>query len=58
VIAGIGLSIPAFLKWDDAELCRRAGDHGYRTVSTPALAVWHVRWTDKDDWVDCLHRAG
>lgn len=52
VIAEIGLSIPAFLKWDDAEFCLRAGERGYPTVSMPGVAVWHVPWTDKDDSVD------
>ena len=52
VIAEIGLSIPAFLKWDDAEFCLRAGEAGYPTVSMPGVAVWHVPWTDKDDSVD------
>jgi galactofuranosylgalactofuranosylrhamnosyl-N-acetylglucosaminyl-diphospho-decaprenol beta-1,5/1,6-galactofuranosyltransferase len=52
VIAEIGLAIPAFLKWDDAEFCLRAGEQGYPTVSMPGVAVWHVPWTDKDDSVD------
>jgi galactofuranosylgalactofuranosylrhamnosyl-N-acetylglucosaminyl-diphospho-decaprenol beta-1,5/1,6-galactofuranosyltransferase len=52
VIAEIGLAIPAFLKWDDAEFCLRAGEKGYPTVSMPGVAVWHVPWTDKDDSVD------
>jgi galactofuranosylgalactofuranosylrhamnosyl-N-acetylglucosaminyl-diphospho-decaprenol beta-1,5/1,6-galactofuranosyltransferase len=52
VIAEIGLSIPAFLKWDDADFCLRAGENGYPTVSMPGVAVWHVPWTDKDDSVD------
>jgi len=52
VIAEVGLSIPAFLKWDDAEFGLRAGEAGFPTVSMPGVAVWHVPWTDKDDSVD------
>ncbi|GAA1255215.1 glycosyltransferase [Oryzihumus leptocrescens] len=52
VLAEVGLSIPAFLKWDDAEFGLRAGEAGHPTVSMPGVAVWHVPWTDKDDSVD------
>jgi galactofuranosylgalactofuranosylrhamnosyl-N-acetylglucosaminyl-diphospho-decaprenol beta-1,5/1,6-galactofuranosyltransferase len=52
VIREIGLAIPAFLKWDDAEFCLRAGEAGYPTVTLPGVGVWHVPWTDKDDSVD------
>ncbi|WP_232338887.1 glycosyltransferase [Agromyces aureus] len=45
----IGLSLPVFIKWDDAEYALRAREHGYPTVSLPGAAVWHVSWVDKDD---------
>ncbi|MCU1444913.1 glycosyltransferase [Cryobacterium sp.] len=49
VIREIGLSLPVFIKWDDAEFSLRASEHGYSTVSLPGAAVWHVSWVDKDD---------
>lgn len=52
VIREIGLSLPAFIKWDDAEFCLRAGDAGYPTVSLPGVALWHVSWIGKDDSID------
>lgn len=52
VIADIGLSIPVFIKWDDAEYGLRARKAGYRTVSLPGVALWHVSWLDKDDSQD------
>lgn len=52
VIREIGLSLPIFIKWDDAEYGLRAREAGYPTVSLPGAAVWHVSWTDKDDTVD------
>ncbi|QBE49433.1 glycosyltransferase [Leucobacter triazinivorans] len=52
VIAEIGLSLPAFIKWDDAEYGLRAKAAGYRTVSLPGVALWHVSWIDKDDSQD------
>ncbi|WP_077490068.1 glycosyltransferase [Sinomonas mesophila] len=51
VIREIGLSLPVFIKWDDAEYGLRARDHGFPTVSMPGAAVWHVSWIDKDDLV-------
>ncbi|WP_084077484.1 glycosyltransferase [Demequina sp. NBRC 110057] len=48
----VGLSLPIFIKWDDAEYCLRAAEVGIRTVSLPGAAVWHVPWTDKDDAID------
>lgn len=47
-----GYSLPFFLKWDDAEYGLRAAELGYRTVSFPGAAIWHVAWVDKDDAVD------
>jgi galactofuranosylgalactofuranosylrhamnosyl-N-acetylglucosaminyl-diphospho-decaprenol beta-1,5/1,6-galactofuranosyltransferase len=52
VIKEIGLSMPMFIKWDDAEFGLRAGEAGYPTVTMPGVAVWHVPWTEKDDTVD------
>lgn len=52
VIREIGLSLPVFIKWDDAEYALRAREHGYRTVSLPGSALWHVSWVDKDDSQD------
>ncbi|WP_052207594.1 glycosyltransferase [Sinomonas humi] len=51
VIREIGLSLPIFIKWDDAEYGLRAKERGFPTVSMPGAAVWHVSWIDKDDLV-------
>lgn len=52
IIKEIGLSLPVFIKWDDAEFGLRAKKHGYSTVSLPGAAVWHLPWTEKDDTID------
>ncbi|MEW1958962.1 glycosyltransferase [Kineococcus sp. NPDC059986] len=52
IVKEIGLSLPAFIKWDDAEYGLRAMEHGYSTVSLPGACVWHVSWNDKDDTID------
>lgn len=52
VIAKIGLSLPVFIKWDDAEYGLRAKEHGVSTVSLPGMALWHIAWADKDDTQD------
>lgn len=52
VIKTIGLALPAFIKWDDAEYGLRAGAAGFPTVSLPGVAVWHVPWSGKDDTLD------
>jgi len=52
IIAEIGLSLPVFIKWDDAEFGLRAKAAGYSTVSFPGAALWHVSWVDKDDTLD------
>jgi galactofuranosylgalactofuranosylrhamnosyl-N-acetylglucosaminyl-diphospho-decaprenol beta-1,5/1,6-galactofuranosyltransferase len=52
VISELGLAIPAFLKWDDAEYGVRAKEHGIATVSLPGAAAWHVPWMDKNDALD------
>lgn len=52
VVREIGLSLPLFIKWDDAEYGLRAKSAGYPTVTLPGSAVWHVPWTEKDDGLD------
>ncbi|WP_432483826.1 glycosyltransferase [Kineococcus esterisolvens] len=52
VIREVGLSLPVFIKWDDAEYGLRAAEAGFPTVSLPGAAVWHVSWIDKDDGTD------
>jgi len=52
VIREIGMSLPMFIKWDDAEFGLRAGRAGFPTVTMPGAAVWHVPWTEKDDTLD------
>ncbi|RZS68482.1 galactofuranosylgalactofuranosylrhamnosyl-N-acetylglucosaminyl-diphospho-decaprenol beta-1,5/1,6-galactofuranosyltransferase [Agromyces ramosus] len=49
VVREVGASLPAFIKWDDAEYSLRARAAGVPTVSLPGAAVWHVSWVDKDD---------
>ncbi|MBA2558418.1 MAG: glycosyltransferase [Propionibacteriales bacterium] len=52
VIREIGLSLPMFIKWDDADFGLRAAEAGYPTVTMPGVAVWHVPWHEKDDTID------
>ncbi len=52
VIREIGLALPMFIKWDDAEFGLRAAEAGYSTVTMPGVAVWHVPWHEKDDTID------
>jgi galactofuranosylgalactofuranosylrhamnosyl-N-acetylglucosaminyl-diphospho-decaprenol beta-1,5/1,6-galactofuranosyltransferase len=52
VLREIGLSLPVFIKWDDAEYSLRAKEHGFPTITLPGAAVWHVSWVDKDDSQD------
>nr|WP_279549724.1 glycosyltransferase [Leucobacter weissii] len=52
IIQTIGLALPLFIKWDDAEYGLRAREYGFRTVSLPGVALWHVAWQDKDDTQD------
>ena len=52
ILREIGLSLPAFIKGDDAEFCLRARDAGYPTISMPGVALWHVSWVGKDDSID------
>jgi galactofuranosylgalactofuranosylrhamnosyl-N-acetylglucosaminyl-diphospho-decaprenol beta-1,5/1,6-galactofuranosyltransferase len=52
IIEEIGLALPVFIKWDDAEYGLRARRAGYPTVSMPGMAAWHVPWHDKTDAYD------
>jgi galactofuranosylgalactofuranosylrhamnosyl-N-acetylglucosaminyl-diphospho-decaprenol beta-1,5/1,6-galactofuranosyltransferase len=52
IVREIGLALPVFIKWDDAEYGIRAQRHGYQTVTLPGAAVWHMPWTEKDDTID------
>jgi galactofuranosylgalactofuranosylrhamnosyl-N-acetylglucosaminyl-diphospho-decaprenol beta-1,5/1,6-galactofuranosyltransferase len=45
----LGLALPLFIKWDDAEYGIRAGRAGFPTATLPGVAVWHLSWSDKDD---------
>lgn len=51
IIRKIGLPLPLFIKWDDSEYGLRARAEGFRTVSLPGAALWHISWIDKDDLV-------
>ena len=52
VVRELGLSLPVFIKWDDAEYGLRAKAAGVPVVSMPGVAVWHVPWQDKNDALD------
>ncbi|HEV2451791.1 MAG TPA: glycosyltransferase [Streptosporangiaceae bacterium] len=52
IIKEIGLGLPVFIKWDDAEYAVRAREAGYPTVSMPGVAAWHIPWLDKNDALD------
>ena len=52
IIREIGLSLPMFIKWDDADFGLRAQEAGYPTATLPGVAVWHVPWHEKDDTID------
>ncbi len=52
VLERVGLPLPLFIKWDDAEYALRAGECGFPTVTLPGSAIWHMPWTDKDDATD------
>ena len=57
-IEAVGLPIPAFLKWDDAEFSLRARASGISTVTVPGIALWHMAWagkTDQTDWQAFFH---
>ena len=48
----VGMPLPLFIKWDDAEYGLRALAAGFPTVSLPGAAIWHLSWGDKDDASD------
>ncbi len=52
VLEKSGLSLPFFIRWDDAEYGVRTGADGQETVSLPGVGVWHVPWTHKTDALD------
>lgn len=52
VVRELGLAMPVFIKWDDAEYGLRAGEAGYPSVTLPGVAVWHMPWHEKDDTID------
>ena len=52
ILERIGLPLPLFIKWDDAEYSLRAAEVGCPTASLPGVAIWHMAWSNKDDAVD------
>jgi len=48
----LGLPLPLFIKWDDAEYGLRARGRGYRTATVPGIAIWHMSFIEKDDSSD------
>jgi len=52
VIEKLGLSLPLFIKWDDAEFGLRAKEAGIPTVTLPGVACWHMPWEEKIDGID------
>lgn len=58
VLEQVGLPLPLFIKWDDAEYALRAAEHGFPTVTLPGSAIWHMPWGDKNDasdWTAYFH---
>ncbi|HEX5121316.1 MAG TPA: glycosyltransferase [Pseudonocardiaceae bacterium] len=52
IVDKLGLPLPLFIKWDDAEYGLRAGAAGHPTASLPGVAIWHMPWSEKDDATD------
>ncbi|WP_214365721.1 glycosyltransferase [Pseudonocardia sp. H11422] len=52
VAEDLGLPLPLFIKWDDAEYGLRARSRGYRTATVPGIAIWHMSFIEKDDTSD------
>lgn len=52
VAEDVGLPLPLFIKWDDAEYGLRARARGYRTATVPGIAIWHMSFIEKDDSSD------
>ncbi len=48
----LGLPLPLFIKWDDAEYGLRARAAGFRTATVPGVAIWHMSFIEKDDSSD------
>lgn len=48
----LGLPLPLFIKWDDAEYGLRARSRGYRTATVPGIGIWHMSFLEKDDTSD------
>ncbi|HVH24212.1 MAG TPA: glycosyltransferase [Pseudonocardia sp.] len=48
----LGLPLPLFIKWDDAEYGLRARSAGYRTATVPGIGIWHMSFLEKDDTSD------
>ncbi|ROS78561.1 glycosyltransferase [Cellulomonas sp. PhB143] len=46
-VARLGLAVPYFLKWDDAEYGLRARAAGMAVATIPGPAVWHPTWAAK-----------
>src|SRR5260370_280385 len=58
VIRELGLALPVFIKWDDAEYGGRAREPGSPAVSMPGVGAWQAPWTDKtdaQDWQSYYH---
>ncbi|MEJ3651991.1 glycosyltransferase [Actinomycetes bacterium KLBMP 9759] len=52
VAEDVGMPLPLFIKWDDAEYGLRARAKGYRTATVPGIAIWHMSFMEKDDTSD------
>ncbi|MDT7707730.1 MAG: galactofuranosylgalactofuranosylrhamnosyl-N-acetylglucosaminyl-diphospho-decaprenol [Pseudonocardiales bacterium] len=52
VAEDLGMPLPLFIKWDDAEYGLRARSRGYRTATVPGIAIWHMSFLEKDDTSD------
>ncbi len=52
VAEDLGMPLPLFIKWDDAEYGLRARARGYRTATVPGIAIWHMSFMEKDDTSD------
>ena len=52
VAEAVGMPLPLFIKWDDAEYGLRARSRGFRTATVPGIAIWHMSFLEKDDTSD------
>jgi GT2 family glycosyltransferase len=58
ILNHVGLSLPFFIKWDDAEFGLRVKHAGFEVVSLPGFGIWHQAWDDKADarnWQSFYH---